>query len=142
MRTLLLGLVGGFILLGGVVSGVAGLGLAFTHPCSPSYQFSIQSADSVSNPPEETVAFDSLSEQQQSAVEAALDEESNRWYTSQEPLDSLTDVVIVRDDSRYVAELVTNHCQSPYDEMAMAGFSVATVGFFVALFAVFTWRMT
>jgi hypothetical protein len=135
MRTVVFGVVGTVLLVGGFAVGVGGLGLSLTSGCSTTYQLSMTDASDVEDPPTETVAFDSLTDYQQSAVTAALESGSAVTVRDREPLEPLTAVVVEVDGERYVAALGTNPCRSPYGEITIGGFAAAIVGFFAVFYA-------
>ena len=141
MRTLLFGLFGGTLLIIGLAVGIGGLGLQLTHPCSSAYQLSLKPPNSTAKPPNQTSSFESLTEYQQSAVKAVLKNRTNRWFTQRDSLEPLTEVVILKRYDCYIAELITNRCESPYDELAIGGLIGATIGFFLVLYSLFCWRM-
>lgn len=132
MHTLLIGLLGALLLT---------VGPQMTDPCDSTYRLSLQPADSVADPPDETVHEESLTETQRVAVEATL-LDSRLTVRDRSQLEPLTDAVLVVDGERYVAELVEIPCRSPYDELALGGFGGATIGFFLALYAVVAWRFS
>lgn len=135
MRTVVYGVVGTVLLVGGFAVGAGGLGLSLTSGCSTTYQLSMTDASDVEDPPAETVAYDSLTDYQQSAVRAALTTDSNATFRKGEPLEPLAETVIEVDGERYVASLEANSCRSPYDWIAIGGFAVSIVGFFAAFYA-------
>lgn len=140
MRTLLVGLVGALLLLGGLALGAGGLALGIANPCSPSYQLAVQPAAAVEDPPEETRSLESLTAYQRTAVEAAVDD-SRLTFGRREPLTRLVDEAIEVNGTRYVVTGVVEHpCPSIYDDLALAGFAAATVGGFLVLFALLAWR--
>lgn len=141
MRTIVFGVVGSLLLVGGFLAGAAGLGLSLTGGCSTTYQLSMTDASAVEEPPAGRVAYDSLTEYQQSAVSAALANESDAAFHRREPLEPLTQAVIDVEGDRYVATVVTNPCRSPYDEVAIGGFAVSIVGFFAVFYAYLVRRL-
>lgn len=140
MRVLLAGLFGIVLLIGGLIAGVGGIGLQITHPCSPASQLSLQPADSVATPPDRTILFGSLTEYQQTAVEAAIDEQTRHTFKSRKQLEPLTEVVVEMEDGRYVADVIKNPCRSLYDELAIGGFAGSIIGAFVVMLSVVMWR--
>ena len=142
MRALAVGLVGSILLIGGLVAGVSGLGLQIMNPCTPTYKLSLQPADSVTTTPDQTVTFESLSEYQRTAVQAAVENDTRLTFQNRERLAPLTEAVITMDDNRYVAEIIENPCQSLYDELAISGFAGAIVGALVSLYALAVWRFS
>ena len=142
MRTVVFGVVGSLLLLCGLFAGVGGVGLQLTDPCSPKHRLSLQPADAVADPPDQIVSFASLSEYQQTAVEAAAENRTRLRFTDRARLEPLTEVVISMEGDRYVADVVTEPCRSIYDELTMGGFTVALVGFFLTLYAVVVWRVS
>ena len=142
MRALLIGLLGSILLIGGLVAGAGGLGLQIMNPCAPTYQLSLQPANSVATTPDQTVAFELLSEYQRTAVQAAVGNDTRLTFQNRGRLAPLTEAVITMDGDRYVAEIVTEPCQSLYDELAIGGFAGATVGTLVSLYALAVWRFS
>ena len=141
MRTLVFGVVGALLLVGGFAVGAGGLGLSFISGCSTTYQLSMGNASSVENPPAETRTYDSLTDYQQSAVDAALGNDSNAAFRQRESLEELTKSVVEVDGQRYVAELVRNPCRSPYDGITIGGFALSIVGFFAVFYAYLVRRL-
>lgn len=135
MRTIGFGVVGVLLLVGGFVVGAGGVGLSLTSGCSTTYQLSVEHASSVADPPGETVAYESLTDYQQSAVRAGLGNGSNAAFRQRAPLEALTEVVIAVEGERYVADLQRNPCRTPYEEIAIAGFAASIVGFFAVFYA-------
>jgi hypothetical protein len=135
MRTIVFGVVGALLLVGGFTVGAGGLVLSFTSGCSTTYQLSMTDASTVEEPPAETVAYDSLTDYQQTAVRPALENGSGATFRDQESLEPLTESVVEVDGERYVATLEANPCRSPYDEITIGGFAVSIVGFFVGFYA-------
>lgn len=142
MRALLTGVIGGLLLLAGSIAGTAGLGLQVTNSCSPHYQVSLQPANEAADAPERTVSFESLSDYQQMAVEAARGNGTRATFTARNRLEPLTEIVIVIEGDNYVAELVKDPCQSLYDELAVGGFIGAIVGLFLSIYSVILWRLS
>lgn len=135
MRTVVFGVVGTVLLVGGFAVGAGGLGLSLTSGCSTTYQLSTADASDVEDPPAETVGYDSLTDDQHSAVRAALTTDSNATFRKEGPLEPLAETVIEVDGERYVASLEANPCRPPYDWIAIGGFTVSIVGFFAAFYA-------
>lgn len=142
MRMVLLGLAGGVLVVGGLVVGTAGVGLLLAEPCTPTYRLAVQPVEAAADPPERSVAVGSLTEQQRTAVEAAIDGRTRLALGDRAPLEPLTDVVIEAAEGRYVAEIVTNPCRSPYDELAAAGGLGVVVGGFLATYALVGRRLS
>lgn len=141
MKKITFGVLGAALLIGGLFVGAGGLALQVTSGCSTTYQLSLQPADSVADPSDETISYDSMTDYQQTAVRAALENQSVT-LSQHDPLEPLTEAVIEVDDERYVAELIENLCQSLYDEAAVGGFGASVVGLFTCLYAVVLWRQS
>lgn len=135
MRTVLIGVAGSLLLIVGSLAGVGGLGLLVTDSCSPTYRLSLQSADSVSEAPERTITYGELTDVQRTAVDAALANRTRMTIRNRAPLAALTESVIEKDRTRYVATLVTVECRTPFDEIAITGFASAVCGGFLLGFA-------
>ena len=144
MRTLMLvmGMFGAILVVSGLIAGIGGLGLEIANPCSPTYQVSLQPVDSVTNPPDKTVAFESLTTYQQTAVEAAMENRTRVTFKFRERLDPLTQAVIVLEENRYVVAISEDPCRSLYDELALGGFAGAILGCFVVMFSIAVWRLS
>ena len=144
MRTLplLMGTFGVILVVSGLIAGIGGLGLQITNPCSPTYQVSPQPVESVTDPPDKTVTFGSLTEYQQTAVEAAMENRTRLTFRSRERLDPLTEAVIIIEENRYVATINEEQCQSLYGELALGGFAGAILGCFVVMFSIGVWRLS
>lgn len=141
MRALVFGVVGVALLLGGMAAGVGGVGLMLADPCEPSYRLVIQPAEAVENPPSETRSFASLSDYQQTAVEAALSNQTRLTFQRQDALEELEAVTLVVNDQRYVVtDLVRDPCRDLYEEVALVGFTSAIIGGVLAGGAVVSWR--
>lgn len=140
MRTILIGVFGCVLLVVGSIAGVGGLGLLVTDPCTPTYRLSLQPADAASATPERTVSYGELRGVQKVAVDAALENRSKASFRTREPLAELTDVVIKKGGDRYVAHLRAAECRTPYDELAIAGFTGAVLGVLVIGFALVVHR--
>lgn len=140
MRTLLIGLLGGVLLMSGLAAGVGGLGLQIADPCSDTYRLETGSIESVADPPDETRAFESLTEYQQRAVSTSVSNRTRVTFRRRAPLEALVGDAIGVEGRRYVVTgLVESPCRDFYDELAIGGFVSATVGAFVALYAGFRW---
>lgn len=142
MRTLLFGVVGSLLLIFGAIAGTVGLGLQLTNSCSTRYHVSLQPVTTVTDAPERTVPVESLSDYQQSAVENALGNGTNLAAPSPDRLEPLTEIVIVVNGERYVADIVEDPCRSLYDELAIGGFIGAIIGLFLSMYAVVLWRLS
>ena len=144
MRTLplLMGMFGAILVISGLIAGIGGLGLQITNPCSPTYQVSLQPVESVTNPPDKTVTVESLTEYQQTAVEAAVESRTRLTFKSREQLDPLTEAVIIIEENRYVATISEEQCRSLYGELALGGFAGAILGSFVVMFSIAVWRLS
>lgn len=140
MRTVLIGVLGCVLLIVGSTAGVGGVGLILTDPCTSTYRLSLQPADSVPGTPERTVTYGELSDVQKTAVDAALENRTRMTFRNREPLAALTDNVIVKDGTRYVASLTTIECRTLYDDLAITGFTGAVVGLLLCGFALITHR--
>ena len=140
MRTLLIGIFGSLLLIVGSIAGVGGLGGLIIDPCTQTYRLSLQPADSVSDTPDQTVSYGELTEVQQVAVDAALENRSRLSFRDREPLDELTDTVIEKNGSRYVAHVIANECRTLYDDLAIVGFTGAIGGFLLVGFALIVHR--
>lgn len=140
MRAVIVGIAGSLLLVVGLVVGVGGLAAALTDSCTTTYRLTLQSAASVDNPPARTVAFESLSTYQQTAVTAALENETRVRFGRRAPLAALDGVVIETSEGRYVAALTTYPCRAPWDELAIGGFLTALIGGFAVLYGVVRWR--
>lgn len=140
MRTVLLGVFGSVLLIVGSIGGVGGLGLLITDSCTPTYRLTLQPADAVSDPPEQTVSYGQLTDLQQIAVDASLENRPRKSFRNREPLAELTETVIEKDDAHYVASLITSECRTPYDDFAIAGFSSAVIGVLLLGFTIIAHR--
>ena len=135
-----MGMFGAILVVSGLIAGIGGLGLEIVNPCSPTYQVSLQPADSMMSPSDKTVAFESLTEYQQTVVEAAIENRARRTFKSRERLDPLTEAVIIIEESRYVVAINEEPCRSLYGELALGGFAGAILGCFVVMFSIVVWR--
>ena len=144
MRTLplLMGMFGAILVVSGLIAGIGGLGLQISNPCSSTYQVSLQPVDSVTNPPDKTVIFESLTEYQQTAVEAAIENRTQLTFKSRERLDPLVEAVIIIEENRYIVAISEDPCQSLYGELALGGFAGAILGCFVVMFSIAVWRLS
>lgn len=142
MRTFLVGVVGAILVISGLIAGIGGLGLQIANPCSPTYQVSLQLVDSVTNPPDKTITFKSLTKYQRTAVEATVQNRTRLTFKSREQLNSLTEGVIVMEENRYVVEISEEPCRSLYGELALGGFVGAILGCFVVMFSIAVWRLS
>ena len=140
MRTILIGVFGGVLLIVGSIAGAGGLGGLITDPCTQTYQLSLQPAESMSDTPDQTVSYGELTDVQQVAVDAALENQSRVSFRDREPLAELTDTVIEKDGRRYVALLIANECRTLYDDLAIAGFTGAIGGLLLVGFALIVHR--